>query len=126
MSPQLVQMIEAALQTLDSWKGQWLTINESLSRLRNEVWSHDRHVATQSQFPMQLERVGWLISGGNIDLSGRSGEHPSYYQLMTDRIVTVEGAAPDTVIFAERFEQEIERRSTIRLIHPSVELDPAS
>ena len=87
----LAAKIEAAITKLNLWQGRWVTINESLSRIRNQVWSHDRHFATRSQFPLLLEQAGWCISGSTIDLSGRSDEQQSYYQLTLDRLVAVEG-----------------------------------
>jgi hypothetical protein len=88
MSPQLINVLEAAIARLESWKGGVVQVEESISRLADEgVWSYDRHFCTFSQFSMTVESVGWFFSGSSIDVGGSQGGRPAFYQLTTDRII---------------------------------------
>jgi hypothetical protein len=115
MSPQLVQQVELALREMESWRGEVLLVEESLSRDCDLPRPHDRHFATLSRFPLRLENVGWAISGSSITLDGNSDGHPSFYQIAMDIVVFVDMSETERIIFVERFEQRTERRSILRV-----------
>ena len=119
MSPKLAEDILASMRELESWKGQTLLIEESLSRARKGRTPHDRHFATLSSFPLELKHVGWAISGSSLTFDGHSGNHPSLYQQTTDNLVSVEIVNSMEIVFIEQFENDVERRSRIRRLNLS-------
>jgi hypothetical protein len=108
-----LDQIEALMSRLEAARRKVVAISESISRLREEEFGHDRHFASSSKFSMKLNHVGWAISGSSLTLDGSCDDQDCWYQIALDVVASVE-LTEDGAVIVERFEQHTERRSTIR------------
>jgi len=60
--------LERLRSTLEQLKGETIAIYEYLTS--NEERAYDRHCTSTSHFMLQVESVGWRISGGRLWIEG--------------------------------------------------------
>lgn len=109
---EVTQMLVLVTETLATLKGHTILINQSITRSR-DVGRHDRHFAAQAQFRMIVENVDWTFSGGHFYLYG---EEDLMYGILLENVRDFDQPEENTLVIAEHFESETERRTVIRRI----------
>lgn len=112
MDRKVVEQLEPSLAHLRSACGRVVRITESISRLRDREFGHDRHFATRSSCYLRLGSVSAAFSGSALMLGGKIDGRDVEYQIALE-VVTSFDIQPMGAVIVEQFEQHTERRSEI-------------
>ncbi|HLA42088.1 MAG TPA: hypothetical protein VJZ27_01560 [Aggregatilineales bacterium] len=104
--------VDKLLNWLESTRGKRISIHESLSRARQ--LGHDRHFTTDSAFTLTVSNFSGINSESQINLEQ---DQDFSYAIAADVIsdFKIEDSSKKLII-NEHFEQETERRTTIRIL----------
>ena len=104
--------VDKLLNWLESTRGKRISIHESLSRARQ--LGHDRHFTTDSAFTLTVSNFSGINSESQINLEG---DDTTYYGISADTISDFKIEDNNKkIVINEHFEQETERRTTIRIL----------
>ena len=92
-----------------------MRIFESISRNREIITAHDRHIAAQSVIGLHIDDVGWLFSGSQLRLGSKDG---SEYSISLDSVVSAETNQDGNMAVLENFEQKTQRRTIVEVRDP--------
>lgn len=95
---------------IEIFRSQTITVHESLTCAKE--YGHNRHFTTETYFSFLVERIDVAISGAQLIFSGQQCR----YGIGMDNVVSFEKSESEFEI-VEQFEQETERRTTIRVVN---------
>lgn len=107
---QRMDALENISSRMEAWIGLHIQITECITR---DAPSRNRHSSTLSSFSMELEGIGFQISGAQISIRGMNEES---YGVSIDSLVDWDTTQEREIYLTERFAPSVERYTTITLL----------
>ncbi len=89
MSPELLTAVQEAVALLESWRGRFVRVEETLTRETGEAWDYDHHGCTPSQLAFVVQHVGWRFSGSALYVLGAVAGCDCDHEVSLDALVAV-------------------------------------
>ncbi len=105
--------LEVHVESLRRCIGDTISISESICRRRGSG-QHNRLQSTRTTLSFELRGVSWSLGGSELSLAGP----PDFsYGVACGSLAWIECPDKRTLIFAEHFEAQTERLTTIYITH---------